>query len=147
MTGVLLLSLLAGCGGGSGEYPASQRVEITGYVRIDGNALPSGVISLVPIEGTQGPKATAPIESGVFAIPRKRGPLPGKYRVEIQKKHPREPDPDDEEAALRYQQAVKSGKVELPKVPPEFNIRSKLIEEIPAESHRDLHYDLTTAQR
>jgi len=142
ISGILLPSLLSGCGGGSGG--ADRRVEISGFVSIDGTPLAGGMVSLVPIEGTEGSTATAAVELGVFSIPSKRGPLPGKYRVEIQEVNPQQPDPDDEAAALRYQEDVQAGKIRLTKLPAKFNIRSQLVKEIPAESHQDLIFELST---
>lgn len=64
-----------------GLSPESEPT-VTGMVRLDNEALPSGSIAWVPIDGTPGPGGGAAIDKdGKYEI--KRGLRPGKYRVEI----------------------------------------------------------------
>lgn len=75
---VLLLVALAGCGGGS-----TSRVPVEGTVTFDGKPVDGGSISFI-LEGTT---TTAPvgavIKDGRYAVEAEKGPVPGKYKVEI----------------------------------------------------------------
>ncbi len=74
---ILCASLFAnGCG-------QPNRASITGTVSLDGQPVEAGRITFVPIEGTQGPPASSPIEKGAFSIAPMRGLISGVYRVEI----------------------------------------------------------------
>ena len=75
--GLLLAGCLAGCGSSHGG------VEVKGTVTLDGQPLESGSVVLVPLQGTRGPKCYALVRSGKFRIPASRGPLPGKYQVQV----------------------------------------------------------------
>jgi hypothetical protein len=74
----ILLSFMVGCGGAS-----SQRAVVNGSVKFDGQPVETGMIALLPIEGTVGPSSGAEIKKGQYNIPKDRGPIPGKYRIEI----------------------------------------------------------------
>lgn len=66
----------AGCGGNTG------RQEVSGVVKIDGQPLAKGEISLRPLE--KGPAAAGRIENGRFELNERKGPLPGPYAVTIE---------------------------------------------------------------
>lgn len=137
----LLAAWLTGCGDAD-VFPASQRVEISGYVQLDGAPLSLGEIHLIPLAGTRGPKAAATITEGVFSIPRENGPLPGRFRVEIHASRSREPDPDAHQAVLKYLRDSKAGKIQRLVIPARYNSRSELTAEIREESPWDLQYQL-----
>jgi len=70
-----------GCSGGG-----IPRVEVTGKVTFDGEALESGSITLIPLgEGTS---AGATISGGKYVVDRAKGPSPGEYKVEIYSSRP-----------------------------------------------------------
>lgn len=68
--------LFAGC---SGAGP--QRAEVSGTVKINGQAVPEGAINFFPDKGTKGPEAGAAIKDGKFHIPRDQGPIVGTNRI------------------------------------------------------------------
>src|SRR4051812_38614003 len=70
--------LLAGCG------PAGpQRAEVSGTVKLDGQAVAQGSINFFPTDGNKGPEAGAVIKDGKFHIVRSEGPVVGRNRVEL----------------------------------------------------------------
>lgn len=77
--GLLLISmaLWLGCGGDS-----SGRYAITGTVTLDGAPIDKGNISFQPMEGAK-TSSGAMVNAGSFSIPKNKGLLPGKYRVEV----------------------------------------------------------------
>ena len=52
-------------------------------ITVDGTPVESGSISFIPIEETPGPTAGALIRGGSYEIVPGKGPLAGKFRVEI----------------------------------------------------------------
>ncbi len=71
------LVVLAGCG-------ESSTASITGQVTLDGKALATGDIELIPERDTGGPTVGGSVMEGRFDIPAIRGPKRGgKYRIEI----------------------------------------------------------------
>jgi hypothetical protein len=74
---VCALVMLTGC-------RRSDTVSVTGQITLNGVTLPTGAISLMPIEKTAGPSVGCEIVEGHYNISATRGPLRGgKYRVEI----------------------------------------------------------------
>ncbi len=71
--------LVAPLGCGTSADPG--REPVAGTVTLDGQPLPDGSLTLVPLGA--GPAVGATIAGGHFAIPRPDGPIPGAYRVEI----------------------------------------------------------------
>ena len=71
-----LLAAPLGCGTSD-----EGREPVTGTITLDGQPLPDGSLTLVPLAA--GPTVGATILDGNFAIARPDGPLPGAYRVEI----------------------------------------------------------------
>lgn len=69
------LLLLAGCSTG--------QVPIKGTVTFAGAPIEEGSISFFPEPGTESRKASAAILNGAYEIPPERGPLPGKFKIEI----------------------------------------------------------------
>lgn len=109
-----LAMLLCGCGTG--------RETVSGVVTLDGQPLASGKISLIPMDGTDGPRSGADIKNGEFEIEGKSGLLPGRYRVEIR--------------AYRQSETNQAGPDEEPYYPPEqylpakYNDESEIIVEV-----------------
>ena len=95
LAGLTAFALLAG-GCGSGHVP------LTGDVSYDGTPIDDGTITFVPTSGGGGSdagKVSCHIENGKYKFEKDRGPLPGKYKVEVtwmqkagQKKGPLDPD-------------------------------------------------------
>lgn len=77
-SGICLLGLVCGCGGGD---PLGRRA-VSGVVTLDGAPLAKGSISFQPVE--QGvTSAGAVITDGAYTISREQGLPKGKYRVAI----------------------------------------------------------------
>lgn len=75
---------LAGCGAaGDGK----SRVALEGEIKLNGKALPSGLVSFLPTDD-KGETAVAKIENGKFAIDRANGPTIGNYKVLINSTQP-----------------------------------------------------------
>jgi hypothetical protein len=74
---LISMALWLGCGGDS-----SGRYAITGTVTLDGAPLDKGNISFQPTEGAK-TTSGAIVNAGSFSIPKDKGLLPGKYRVEV----------------------------------------------------------------
>jgi len=70
------ISLLVGCGG-------DGRINVAGAVTVDGTPVKHGSISFIPIEETTGPTAGALIRDGSYEVVPGKGPMAGKFRVEI----------------------------------------------------------------
>ncbi len=65
-----------------------ERVAVSGHVKLDGQALPHGSITFVPIDQTGAAPVTAYImnsntDTADYKLARSAGPIPGKYRVEV----------------------------------------------------------------
>lgn len=75
---VLLSATFLGCG-----EAGPERAEVAGKVTFEGEPIASGMISLLPIEGTKGPAVGGPINNGTYRLSVKEGPCLGKHRVEI----------------------------------------------------------------
>ncbi|MCA9042349.1 MAG: hypothetical protein KDA65_18495, partial [Planctomycetaceae bacterium] len=71
---------LTGC---SGEPFSRERVAVSGKVMLGDQYVDGATVVFVPLEPSDGPKATAFIEKGLFSLSEERGPLEGKHRVEI----------------------------------------------------------------
>jgi hypothetical protein len=67
----------------------SDTVSASGHVTLDGAALPTGTIAMIPSDKNAGPSVGCEIVEGRYSIPAARGPLRGaKYRVEIRSVDP-----------------------------------------------------------
>ena len=76
---VLLMSLCVGCEQGGGV----TRGAVKGKVTLDGSPVEEGSIAFIPTGGTEGPTAGGQIEQGQYSVPSAKGPVVGRYRVEI----------------------------------------------------------------
>ncbi len=74
------LVVLVGCGDGS----ELQRETVSGTVKYQGQPVPDGSITFVPLNDTKGPGAGAIIKNGQYTVTAGGGVPVGTYRVEIQ---------------------------------------------------------------
>jgi hypothetical protein len=132
---LLATSLALGCGR---EGP--ERVAVQGTVTVDGQPLKSGFITFTPMEGTEGPKASAEIAEGKFELDRDRGPMIGKLRVEVRAEQDLGIALDDPEEF-----DAKAPRV-LPRnpIPPQYNDRSTLVCETSADRPNKFQFDVKT---
>jgi hypothetical protein len=130
---------------GCGEPSGPQRFAIQGSVRLDGQALPSGMIRFIPADGNHGTAAAAPIQNGHYEMSTADGPIEGTHRVEIEAT-----DylgfPVDDEAAFA---AAANKRARLPKnpVPDTYNRQSTLVAEITATGTREFNFDLESRSK
>jgi hypothetical protein len=73
--------VVAGCAG-------SKRGSLEGRVTFDGQPVDDGSIRLVPAGDTKAPVVGAVITDGEYVIEAEKGPVPGRYRVEIRSPRP-----------------------------------------------------------
>jgi hypothetical protein len=121
-----LLVLLPGLCLAGGCRKAPGRHEVTGKVLLRGEPLAEGVIDFEPLEG-QPSKSGASILNGSYRIPRDRGLAPGRYRVSIVA--------GDGTVAAGVGEPSAAPRATAPggeRVPPEYNVRSKLVREVKA---------------
>jgi hypothetical protein len=151
MSGILAV-LMLGCGSGD-----PLGVGVSGIVTYKGQPIKEGLISFIPLEGTNGPKAGANIDDGKFAIPRRGALVPGKYRVEI-----RAFEDGGKETAKSTQQSQMFGrpleqittdpgaaeqlqKLRMEKnniIPARYNDNSELTKELPNEHQVTMDFEL-----
>ena len=126
------VGMLLGCAEGP------QRAEVSGTVKLNGRLVPDGAISFIPVEGTTGPEVGAIIRNGQYQIPRDKGVIVGKNRVElraIQKLGTKIQDPTKPEGVLTDELGEA--------FPPEYNRESTLIRDIKAEDNT-LNFEVET---
>ena len=115
--------------------------EVSGTVRLDGRPIEEGSIQFIPVEGTRGPSAGAPIQDGKYHIPRKMGVTVGTNRVELRA---------FKNAGTRIQDPTAPPGVKteqrVPAFPPEFNDRSTVIKQIRAGSNV-IDFDVDTRRK
>jgi hypothetical protein len=130
----LWLPGLTGCG------PHSDRLEVTGTVKLNGVPLDEGSIRLTSV-GTERLFASgAVIENGEFTVPQEKGLPPGTYVVEIS-------SPDANTPPVRPR--VRPGEPPLPplapeRIPPEYNTEGKHTIEVSADSENHFEFDIQT---
>ena len=83
--GLVFLLLLWGVSLGGCAEPArgAQRLPVKGTVLQQGQPMPAGSISFLPIEGTSGPAANTSITQGKYQFTQANGPVAGRHRVVI----------------------------------------------------------------
>jgi hypothetical protein len=134
----------AGCSGGADESPPQAAVQ--GTVLLDQKPLPIGIIRFVPQDATGGPKVSANIKDGSFALSEELGPRVGTHRVEIESTDDGGFAMDDEMAILKLR-AQRVRKVERIEVPPVYNRRSQLEAVIVGDQVNELDYQLSSDPR
>lgn len=127
------LCLSAGCGG-----DGMNRVPVSGQATANGTPIAAGNLTLIPLEGTSGPSAGAAIENGRYDIPDDKGPVPGRYRVEIKATRKTGRQIIDEH---RFPPDNKIDEMEQ-YIPPQFNLQSTLTVDIADGKNRDVNFDL-----
>ena len=75
------LLLAAGCGDSPGANP--PRLRVSGRITLDGQPVPAGLITFVPLAPTQLQAQGVVRDDGTYVIEAKDGPSPGEYKVEI----------------------------------------------------------------
>lgn len=143
ITFMLFALSLAGCSGGKSEI---ERAAVQGTVTLDGQELKAGVVRFIPIESTPGPKTTVNIAQGKFMVDAEVGPVIGRHRIEIVSTDDGGYASDDEGA---LDQLKKSGvrRIEVVKVPDNYNKQSTLTQTVTLEGPNEFHYSLTTQRR
>ena len=149
---VIAAALTLGCGGGE-----PLGVGVSGTVKYKGESIKEGLITFVPMAGTDGPKAGGNIDDGRYAIPRRGALAPGKYRVEIRSfeesgkeipksmqraqmfGRPIEQVTNDPGAAEQLEKLKREKKNVLPA---RYNDNSELIKELPHENEVNLDFEL-----
>lgn len=129
---VLALALIA-CGGCG---PTSDRLEVSGDVKLDGAPLDDGTIRFTSQGSEKLVASGAMIESGQFNIPQEKGLPPGTYAVEISA-------PDTKAPLVVYKGAP--GEPALPptapeRIPPAYN-KNKTIE-VTADGDNHFTFDI-----
>jgi hypothetical protein len=118
LLGVIALVTFSGCG------DAQNRQPISGEVKLKGQPVEDGVILFAPVDGQETGDG-AQIVKGKYRIPKEKGLSPGKYKVAIYAGNglsgAGNASPDSPNAGL---------KVPKERVPPEYNEKSKLIQEV-----------------
>jgi len=134
----VVLLLFAGCGGAS--YEGDPRAEVTGTVTLDGNPLPSGIITFVPV--AEGRRANGLITDGTYTITEEMGPNLGKYKVQIlgyakggSSGEGAEPEDRGDQLAGNEEEDEEGGEVDLgPQIlPANYNTNTTLEVEITAD--------------
>ena len=112
-----------------------RRASVSGNVRVDGQPVARGAINFIPVEGTHGPTAGAPIENGRYAIGRVKGVTVGRNRVTVscpQKTGRKIPGRLGDDAVDEWAESL----------PAHYNTHSTLVREISPGSN-ELDFDLT----
>ena len=112
-----------GCGAGDDK----PRVAVEGRVTLNGNDLPSGLVSLIPTD-PNGETAVAVIENGKYVIDRKAGPTPGSYKVLVHSQQPTGRKVRDSDDPSRKVDELREA------VPPQYNAQTSLVLDIKPDS-------------
>ena len=126
------LCAVAGCGG---DDDGLDRRAAAGTVTVDGAPLAAGTVVFVPEAGTPGPRTSAAVTGGAFALPASAGPAVGRHRVEIAAADPTAPAADDESAAARLAAAP-------PRRPPPPPDDAGLTAEVAADGPNEFRFEL-----
>jgi hypothetical protein len=149
---MLALIFLAsgGCGDGGGDD--LPREPISGTVSYDGKPLANGTIQFQPASAAEGMAAGGMVVDGRFDVPRKEGPVPGKYMVQIDSidETVTVPVPDPEQPASPGEVAMPGElKIAPPKkmmkkrlIPPKYNSQTELTAEVKAGGPNTYKFDL-----
>jgi hypothetical protein len=124
-----------GCGG---DNPLGRKA-ISGKVTLDGQPLANGQIELHPLEG--GVQSGEAIKNGMYSMSTASGPAVGKYRVVIYDTYETPPLPPGHMPGDDLPPAPK------PKVPPEWNSKTKQTIEIKAEGPFKFDFDIQTKKK
>jgi hypothetical protein len=131
-----MLGLAVACGCG----PRSDKLPVSGEVKLDGVPLDTGAIRLTSIGGEKVQATGAFIENGQFDIPQSKGLSPGTYHVEINS--PNEDKPPVMDRATPGGPGIPT---QPDRIPPEFNINSKQRVEVTADGENHFVFDIKSA--
>ncbi len=108
----------------------SPTVSVTGQITLDGAALPTGTMALIPMDKKSGPSVGCEIVDGKYNIPANQGPLRGaKYRVEIRSM-------DLSSGSTKNPLSKGVYPVYQDRVPPIYNSESQLTLSVPEDAVR-----------
>ena len=124
-----------------------------------GQPIKEGLITFIPLEGTNGPKGGANIDDGKYAIPRRGALVPGKYRVEIRafEQTGKEPgkttlktqmfgrsveEVSNDPAVVQGLAKMKTEKEKQNYIPARYNENSELTRELPNETQVNIDFEL-----
>ena len=96
------LLLMAGCGGN--ENPG--RRPLYGTVRVDGDLVTTGTITLLPAENHSGVAASTSIVDGRYQFTEESGPVAGPHRVIVGAVDARESTDGEEDIAAAGEQSI-----------------------------------------
>ena len=122
---ILLVTVPMGCD--TSERDDLPRESISGTVNFDGQPLSKGTIQFRPSNPAEGTGSVGMIDDGHFNIPRNDGPVPGKYKVQIDVR-------DDTGSSLPPGELP--GAIRVPKkrpaalIPSRYNSKTELVEEV-----------------
>jgi hypothetical protein len=128
---VAALALALGCADNS------KTAAVSGTVTLDGEPIESGSINFFPVEGTTGPSAGGTIENGHYSVPREKGVVIGRNRVELQ---------GNMKTGRKVPSAIPGEKERdelVSAFPPEYSSDSKLVREINPGSNI-INFDLSS---
>lgn len=132
--GLIVLAIMAGCGGGSGV----ERAVVSGTVAFQGRPVADGMIRFVPIEGTTGPAAGAVIKNGRYEVKASGGATAGVCMVEI--RGFQQAAADNRPAAGPQIGLKPERRVQF--IPPRYNLQSTLQVTIEAKREQEHNFDL-----
>ncbi len=139
LLGLLALGL-AGCGdSGVDDRP---RQPISGTVNFDGQPLKKGFIQFHPASEAEGMAAGGMIVEGRFAIPQDEGPVPGKYKVQINSLDDAEPAPLAEGEMPGAIQVPDRKAMPRRTIPNRYNAQSILTAEVKPNETNTYKFDL-----
>jgi hypothetical protein len=141
----VLLALAAVCGCGGGEAPL-PRAAVSGTVTLDGQPLQEGVVRFVPIDNTAGPKTSVIVSQGKFSADAEQGPIVGKHRIEIESTDDGGYAMDDEQAIQKLRESGVT-RIDVVRVPPNYNSHSTLTETVSADQPNVFQFNLISSQR
>lgn len=132
----LLLLAMAGCG------PATDRLEISGKITLDGKPLDSGSIRFTSAAGEKLLVSGAMIVNGEYDIPREKGLLPGVYHLEIY-------SPDHEAPPIMARQRPGGPGIQVApeRIPAEYNVKSEQKIEVTTDGDNYFVFDILSAPK
>jgi len=144
----LIFFVTVGCNNqGSDDLP---REPISGTVTYDGKPLANGTIQFQPASQAEGMAAGGMVVNGRFDVPRNEGPVPGKYKVQIDSIDETITVPVPEQPASPEGGDVMPGELKiLPRkmmkkrlIPPRYNSQTELTAEVEAGVPNTYTFDL-----
>lgn len=129
----LVAAALAGCAAGDGL----DRRPIAGVVTLDGRPLAAGSILFEPADAESGTVVGASIRDGRFDVPRRDGPVPGRYAVRIY-------SASAEQAPPRAGESPRKPRPMVEAIPARYNTQSTLTAEVGPGESAAFRFDLRT---